>query len=40
MNVLDDIVKRMKANEVVKPETEAEKQCFQVLNDLDAVNVQ
>ncbi|KAF9534440.1 hypothetical protein CPB83DRAFT_743686, partial [Crepidotus variabilis] len=28
----------MQAGESVKPETKAEKQCFQVLNDLDAVN--
>lgn len=36
--VLEDIGKRMAAGEVVKPKTDDEKLCFQVVNDLDAVS--
>lgn len=36
--VLESITKRLAAKEIVRPETDAEKQCFQILNDLDAVN--
>lgn len=36
-SVLESIAKRMATGEVVKPSSEEEKQCFQVVNDLDAV---
>ncbi|KAF5379241.1 hypothetical protein D9615_006090 [Tricholomella constricta] len=36
-NVLADIAKRMERGDVVKPETEEEKCCFQVIRDLDHV---
>lgn len=37
-SVLEDIGKRMAAGEVVKPKTDDEKLCFQVVNDLDTVS--
>ena len=36
-NVLQDLAVRMSNGEHVKPESEAEKACFQVLSDLDFV---
>ena len=39
-SVLDDITDRMMKGERVKPETEAEKACFQILNDIDTVGGQ
>jgi hypothetical protein len=37
LDVLTDIAKRMTDGERVKPETEAEKACFQVIHDLDHI---
>ena len=37
MEVLSDINKRLASGERVKPETEQEKECFQLLRDLDSV---
>ncbi len=36
-NVLQDITERYRRQEVVKPETAQEKNCFRLLNDLDKV---
>src|SRR6266567_2490461 len=36
-SVLEDITSRMMKDERVKPETEAEKACFKILNDIDAI---
>ena len=39
-NVLEDIIQRMNKDEHVKPETEEEQLCFQVLKDLDHIGGQ
>ena len=36
-NALDDLAKRMEAGERVTPESDAEKRCFQLVKDLDAI---
>ncbi|KAF5385898.1 hypothetical protein D9615_002210 [Tricholomella constricta] len=36
-DVLEDLSKRMERGDIVKPQTEAEKSCFQVIKDLDQV---
>ena len=38
LEVLSDLTKRMTEGERVKPETEDEKLCFKLINDLDHVN--
>ena len=38
LEVLSDLTKRMTEGERVKPETEEEKLCFKLINDLDHVN--
>ena len=37
-NVLSDLAKKMEKGEYILPETDAEKACFQVINDLDHVS--
>ena len=37
--MLGDLAKRMAEGETIKPETQAEKDCFQVIRDLDHVHV-
>ena len=37
-SALDDLTKRLEAGEHVAPKNEAEKLCFQVIKDLDAVS--
>ena len=38
LGVLSDLTKRMTEDERIKPETEEEKLCFKLINDLDHVN--
>ena len=38
LEVLSDLTKRMTEGERVKPETDEEKLCFKLINDLDHVN--
>ena len=38
MNTIDDLLQRMSQDEYVLPTTEAEKQCFKILSDLDHVS--
>jgi hypothetical protein len=37
IGILTDLLKRLSKRERVKPETEAEKACYQVISDLDHV---
>jgi len=37
-STIDDLIKRMENNEYITPQTDTEKNCFQVIKDLDAVS--
>ena len=37
-NTLDDLIKRMETGEIVTPNTENEKNCFKLIQDLDAIS--